>query len=257
MDKSHPRFMNKLENVEDQGFFYKKTSIPTQEGEFLWSQIREHTYTKTIEIGCALGIASLYICDALSGFESASHTIIDPYQSTEWKNIGIKNLKKFGFNSFKLIEEPSEIALPQLLRQKATYDFAFIDGWHTFDHTLVDFFYLNRLVGVGGMIVFDDARYSSVSRVLRYVAKYPNYTLVPDERFFHKPEGLRKQLLKMSIQGGYYVGKLFPSRIRRLFFSDDILSRHPINNLLLNRPRWAAFYKTDEDHRDFNWYEDF
>lgn len=256
MDKSHPRFIDKLESVEEQGFSYKKTSIPTPEGEFLSSQIREHNYTKTIEIGCALGISSLYICDALASFEDVSHTIVDPYQTAQWKSIGVNNLRKFEFNFFSLIEEPSEIALPQLLKEKATFDFAFIDGWHTFDHTLVDFFYLNRLIRVGGMIVFDDVKYPSVSRVIRYVAKYPNYTLVT-EKHGHKPTGLRQQLLKVSINGGHHVSKLLPSRIRRLFFSDSILSRHPINEMLLNRPRWVAFYKIEEDHRAFNWYEDF
>jgi predicted O-methyltransferase YrrM len=256
MDKSHPRFMDRLENGEAQGFSYKKTSIPTQEGEFLWSQVREHQYTTTLEIGCALGISSLYICDALSGFEEKSHTIIDPYQTTEWKSIGVMNLKKLGFNFFTLIEESSEIALPQLLKQEATFDFAFIDGWHTFDHTLIDFFYLNRLVRVGGMIVFDDVRYQSVSRVIRYVAKYPNYSIITDEHAL-QPEGKKARLLKMSIKGGYYLCKLFPSSIRHLFFSDNILSEHPINEVLLHRPRWIALYKTDEDHREFNWYEDF
>jgi len=248
--------MDKLENVEDKGFSYKKTSIPTPEGEFLWSQIREHNYTKTIEIGCALGMSSLYICDALSRFEEVSHTIIDPYQTTQWKSIGVNNLRKLGFHFFTLIEEPSEIALPRLVKEKLTFDFAFIDGWHTFDHTLVDFFYLNRLIRVGGMIVFDDTRYPSVSRVLRYVAKYPNYAIVKGKEE-QKLAGRKRRLLKLGIKGGYYVSKIFPSSLRPLFFSDLILSHHSVYEVLLRRPRWVAFYKTDEDRRDFNWYENF
>jgi len=35
-------------------------------------------------------------------------------------------------------------------------DFAFIDGAHTFDHVLVDFFYIDRMLNVGGIVAFDD-----------------------------------------------------------------------------------------------------
>jgi predicted O-methyltransferase YrrM len=256
MDKSHPRFAEQLEPVEEQGFSYKETSIPTPEGEFLWSQIRKHQYTNTIEVGCALGIASLYICDALSEFDEVSHTILDPYQSTQWQNIGICNLENIGFQNYTLIEKPSEIALPQLLDQQARFDFAFIDGWHTFDHTLLDFFYLNRLVRVGGMIVFDDVKYPSIARVLEYVAKYPHYTLVTDPQAM-KSEGKRFRLLKLSLRLGQYLCQVIPASLRRLFFSDMLLSQHPITEVLLHRPRWLAIYKTDEDQRGFDWYEDF
>lgn len=256
MDKSHPRFVEKLEKVEDPGLSYKETGIPTPEGEFLRSQIQEHAYAKTIEIGCALGIASLYICDALRGFEEKCHTIIDPYQTTQWKGIGVKNLKNIGFSDFTLIEERSEIALPRLLEEEATFDFAFIDGWHTFDHTLLDFFYLNRLIRVGGMIVFDDVKYPSVARVLRYVAKYPNYTLVTDPQAM-QPGGKMLRVLKLSIRLGRYLCRGVPASVRRLFFSDVLLSPHPITEILLRRPRWLAVRKTDDDHRGFDWYEEF
>jgi predicted O-methyltransferase YrrM len=256
MDKSHPRFIEKLEEVGELELSYKKTGIPTPEGEFLHSQIREHEYTHTIEIGCALGLASLYMCDALSACEDKAHTIIDPYQTTQWHSIGIKNLRKFGFEFFTLIEKPSEIALPQLLEQNASFDFAFIDGWHTFDHTLLDFFYLNRLIRVGGMIVFDDVRYPSVAQVLRYVAKYPNYVLVTDEACLVK-EGKRLRALKMAMRTGQQLCKVFPAGLRQFFFSNPLLSPHPIHYVLLRRPRWLALRKTAEDQRDFDWYEDF
>ena len=49
----------------------------------------------------------------------------------------------------------SYIALPKLLEKyKYNYfDFIFIDGFHTFDYTLVDFFFSNLLLKINGIIV--------------------------------------------------------------------------------------------------------
>jgi len=70
------------------------------------------------------------------------HTIIDAFQSTYFNNIGVGNLKKANLNIYDLIEAYTEIALPQLLSDVKKYDFCFIDGNHTFDRVLVDFFIL-------------------------------------------------------------------------------------------------------------------
>ncbi|MTI29215.1 class I SAM-dependent methyltransferase, partial [Xanthovirga aplysinae] len=114
----------------------------------------------------------------LENKKNVSHTIIDPYQTSDWKNIGITNLRKANIDFFELIEKPSEIALPQLLNEKRKYDFALIDGWHTFDHTLIDFFYLNRLINTGGIIVIDDVGLPSINKLMRYILNYPAYELI-------------------------------------------------------------------------------
>jgi len=33
-------------------------------------------------------------------------------------------------------------------------DFAFVDGWHTFDYTLIDFFYIDKILRSGGLVSF-------------------------------------------------------------------------------------------------------
>ena len=52
---------------------------------------------------------------------------------------------------------------------------AFIDGWHTFDHALIDFFYVNRMLDEGGIVMFDDANWPAITKLIRYVMKYPCY----------------------------------------------------------------------------------
>ena len=116
----------------------------------------------SIEIGCAYGISSIFICLALSEINGSnfSHTILDPYQyrDDKWCGIGMENIKRSGFSdNVQLLEKGSELALPELLANNQSYRFGFIDGWHTFDHCLMDFFYINKMLEVGGVICFDDA----------------------------------------------------------------------------------------------------
>jgi predicted O-methyltransferase YrrM len=248
MAGDYPRFRDALIPHKD----YQGESISGEEGEFLWTLIRENDFRKTIETGCALGISSLYICDALSQSRDPSHTIIDPNQTHEYSGIGMCNLQAHGINFFSLIEEPSELALPKLVERNEIFDLGFIDSWHTFDHALLDFFYLNRLVRVGGMIVFHDAIYPSISKLLRYLSKYPAYKIVLPRRKSLKPARLtfRQQLFYMLI----LVTGWIPERARRAVFSErvisgDIQARSPSNIVGLK--------KVADDMRNYDWYEPF
>ena len=55
----------------------------------------------------------------------------------------------------------------------------FIDGWHTFDYTLVDFFYADLMLEINGIICVDDICHKSVTKCIKYIrTNYPNYRLV-------------------------------------------------------------------------------
>jgi predicted O-methyltransferase YrrM len=244
---------DKLVDLTAERFSYEEMSISEDEGRFLKKAIIENGYKETIEIGCALGISSLYICDGLSETGcDCWHTIIDPNQKTTWKSIGIQNLKNAGHDRFTLIEAPSEIALPELLGKKKEFDLAFVDGWHTFDHVLLDFFYLNRLIRVGGMIVFDDASWPPISRALRYVAKYPNYELI--ESGGPTSVSRKHRAFKLGQNVCRIVGNVVPRKIRSRVLSDYVTDPLTIDDLTLHQ-RWAAFKKTAEDDRHWDWYE--
>ena len=156
------------------------SAIDPEEGEFLSSIIRgDPTIRRTLEVGCAYGLSSLYICAAIRGRAGASHTIIDPYQSTQWDGAGARQLEDAGIDFFNLVERKSEFALPRLLEHnEGQFDFVFVDGWHTFDHTLLDCFYASRLLRTGGVLAIDDVMFPSVKRVVRYLKNYPCYEQV-------------------------------------------------------------------------------
>jgi predicted O-methyltransferase YrrM len=147
------------------------------EGAFLQTIISELRPTTTLEIGLAYGVSTLYICEALSALDlPARHIVIDPFQRTQWKGIGLRNVTAAGFGPMiEFHEEFSELELPRLVACGEVIDFAFVDGWHTFDQVMVEFYYLNRLLRVGGVIVFDDANRRSVNRSIRHALTYPAY----------------------------------------------------------------------------------
>lgn len=153
--------------------------IDRDEGAFLHRIIAEDpAVVRTLEVGCAYGLSSLHICQALKGRAGAAHTIIDPFQNTQWDGVGVRHLEAEGFDFYRLVEQKSEFALPELLGRgegEGKYDFVFVDGWHTFDHTLLDCFYATRLLRVGGYLVIDDIVIPPVRRAADYVASYPCY----------------------------------------------------------------------------------
>ena len=67
--------------------------------------------------------------------------------------------------------------MPELLEDnEEKFDFIFIDGWHTFDYTLLDFFYADKLLRKGGIIIIDDAKHLGVAKCVRYIdTNYRNF----------------------------------------------------------------------------------
>jgi predicted O-methyltransferase YrrM len=228
------------------------SAIDKDEAEFIKKLVEKFNCKKTLEIGCAMGISSLVICDAIQENDrEAEHIIIDPFQSTDWQNVGINNLSKAGLSNYRLIENPSEFALPKLVQDGVKVDLAFIDGWHTFDHTLVDFFYINRLLKVGGVVVVDDVSMPSVKKVMRMIHTYPAYqylgSVVTNASGRTKVREAVKYILRPII-------KLLGKRLSAEIFDASVVRSDRSLNL---NTSVIAFQKIGEDNRPWNWFESF
>jgi len=143
-----------------------------------------------LEVGLAYGMSTLYILQAM-GLHGLGRLIgLDPAQhDATWRGGGLYNVKRAGFEDrYCFYEEPSQVVLPRLAAAGTRIQFAFIDGWHTFDHTLVDFFFIDGMLDVGGIIVIDDVGYPSIRRLCHFIlsnreyigfdfARYPSQTL--------------------------------------------------------------------------------
>ena len=223
-----------------------KAAIDPREGRFLYETIdSDPQIINTLEVGCAYGLSSLHICAALKKRPEASHVIIDPCQHTNFDGVGIKNLKEAGINFFHLLEMISEVALPSLIEEKeGKIDLIFVDGWHTFDHTLLDCFYATRLLRKGGYLIVDDVSIPGVERVIDYLKTYPCYKEY-GALDFSKPKSFKRHMLKLllsPIPKSVFKAILTPRTYRRIF-EDKSLSM-------------IALKKVKEDDRKWNWHDD-
>ncbi len=219
-------------------------NISRFEGDFLRNLIaNDPSITHTLEVGCAFALSALFICEALQDRPQAHHILVDPNQYSDYQGIGILNLERAGVDFYKLVEAPSEIALPDLLNEApGAFDLIFIDGLHSFDQVALDFYYANRLLRVGGYIVFDDCSYPSVTKVLTYALQYPAYS-------FHSQVKDTSQLKKLL----RFCSQLIP----RCAYT--YLLPQKLTNLYqrLRFTSMAAIQKTAEDDRNWDWFVDF
>ena len=86
----------------------------------------------------------------------------------------------------QVIEEPSYLALPRLVQAKERFELILIDGMHTFDYTLLDFFYADLLLAPNGVLVFDDKQMPAVGKVIDFILKNRSYRLVEPQNLITK-----------------------------------------------------------------------
>lgn len=168
-----------VRNAQGQTAPHDSSSVTFQAGGLLYEFVKKKKPARTIEIGLAYGLSSMFICQAHEENGDGTHTAIDPFQSEHYQSIGLLNLKKAGLDErVRFHEAPSETTLPQLLAEKQTFDFAFIDGSHLFDNAFIDFFYLDKMIGVGGYLAIDDIWMPAVRKVASYIRTNKPYRLV-------------------------------------------------------------------------------
>lgn len=211
--------------------------------EFLQNIIRQNKFTKSIEIGFAYGISTLAIAEQIVD-QKGTHLVIDKFQHKYWNGNGLDLIKQAGyFEHLQFIEEFSYIALPELLQKDLKFDFAYVDTTKLFDWVLVDFFYLDKLLDINGVVVFDDMTVPAIRKLVRYISQLPNYKIYdqfPENFLPSKLLSFAKILTKLPKSSKY-----IKSEIKK---SDFDLG---INTFCL------ALQKTGDDKRYYDWHVDF
>ena len=143
----------------------RSTSIKDNEAEFIYSFLKENGITETLETGFAYAKSAVFIIAATQ----SAHISIDPFQD-HYENIGLKNIKKLGFDKFlNFYNDYSHNVLPKLLAEKRQFNFIFIDGDHKFDGELVDFYYADLLLKEKGYILLHDTWMRSTRLLMKFI----------------------------------------------------------------------------------------
>lgn len=227
-------------------------NITPEEGEFIQGIIDETKPKMSLEIGLAYGVSALFICESLARIPGAHHIIIDPAQFDDryWKGIGLHNLKAAGHGEMiEFYNLPSHIALPKLESEGCQVEFAFVDGAHQFDYVLVDFFCLDKILKVGGIVVFDDVWMPSIQKVCHYVATNRSYKIF---RYLPRIPGKndiswKRRLFKKVANSFDVLGRAF----RPEYVEPEIFSSLGLFN------RCVAFQKVAADNRPWDFHRNF
>jgi predicted O-methyltransferase YrrM len=230
--------------VDGNGAVKVRGAISSVEGEFLQRLVCQLDPTVSIEVGLAYGISALFICDALKVRNGTQHIAIDPNQHGKWDGIGIANVRRAGYADIvQLIEAPSYRVLPELERSGKRVGFAFIDGWHTFDFTLVDFFFIDRMLNIGGVVAFDDASWPAIRKVCRFVKTNLAYSVL----------GIAEPDPKPSLKGRISEHLLRGTPFRKLLRAEIVA---PDRSVGLGG-HCIAFRKDADDSRRWDHFVDF
>jgi predicted O-methyltransferase YrrM len=170
---------------------YRQRAVETADGETiplhseitavmldaLHRQVAALAPDNAVEVGLANGLSALGILSAMETTGRGHLTSIDPKQSEVWRGAGLTGIERAGLGGrHTLVEDYDYNALPMLLNGGLRVQFAYIDGWHTFDYTLLDFFYADKMLDVGGVVAFNDCGLPAVRKVLRFVATHRSYS---------------------------------------------------------------------------------
>jgi predicted O-methyltransferase YrrM len=169
-----------VDDADGNAVHLRPHSIERAQGEALRDLAIAEGAERTIEVGLALGMSALFLCQAVLP-RGGRHVAIDPFQAESWNGAGLRTLREAGVEELvEVIEEESQLALPRLVADGREFDLAFVDGDHRFEGVFLDLYFMTRLVRPGGMVVVDDMWMPAVRTAVAYVEKNLGLTLEPD-----------------------------------------------------------------------------
>ena len=168
--------------TRDRADDFDTVTFPERDCDALRDLLIAEGVETVVEVGLAYGSSALAIGEALVavGAGRPLHVIIDPFQATDWSNVGWQLLRSAGLETIaRLLLQPSSMALPQLIAEGLAADAAFIDGSHRFHEVFVDLYFLRKIVRPGGIIVLDDHWWPSVRTAEHYFEVNMGWQVVP------------------------------------------------------------------------------
>ncbi len=214
------------------------------QGLFLQKIFTEIKPQNSLEVGFAYGISTLFILEMHQKVSDATgkHLVIEPI---DWGPAALHNIEKEGLSKYLILKRDySDRVLSELYHSDYKIQFAYIDTTKLFDKIMIDFYFIDKMLSVGGVVIFDDCGggWPGVQRAVRFVNTMPHYQF---HAGFEKLESSFKKKAAFSILKK--AVKLLPFKIKAFstfnFKTDEELG------LDYN---CVAFKKTGPDQRSWD-----
>jgi methyltransferase family protein len=133
---------------------------------------RVHSDMKTLETGS--GISTIVFAN-----KGARHTCIAPDVEQVALIQHYCAQHAIATHNLEFMLETSENALPKLPQQEV-YDLALIDGRHGFPNPIIDWYYIARVLKIGGLVVIDDLHIWTCELLVNFLRAEPDWALVEE-----------------------------------------------------------------------------
>lgn len=183
--------LTKLKEIVRSGSYQDSFGVRTIEAnvllneiDFLYDIVSQNGFTQCLDIGVATGVSYAAMAAAIDAGASPGVLYgVDPYQVTRFQESAVRLCALLDLPCHGVIAEKTLYATAKIRSivsdlNRPELDFAFIDGWHAFDTTLVDFLLVDDMLRDGGVIAFHDCYYPSKLKVIRFALRHRDYELM-------------------------------------------------------------------------------
>ena len=225
---------------------HSNTSL--NQGYFLQEMFDLIKPKKSIEVGFAYGISSMFILEKHREVHSTegAHIVIEP--DNYWGGAAEFNIDLEGLLPYLDVRRDfSDKVLAKLFLENLRIQYAYIDTTKKFDAIMQDFYMINKMMDVGGVVILDDCGGScpGVQRAARFINTLPYYKVVG--AFEKNSISFKKQMANKIVS---LIISLIPFK-NRIYEGMDFSTNAQLG---LNYS-CIAFKKIAEDLRGWNWDE--
>jgi SPOR domain/Methyltransferase domain/PilZ domain len=125
----------------------------------------------TLETGCGLST----VCFAIIGSE---HICLSPFPREHDRIREYCRKHQISTERIRFLPMKSHVVLPSLDIGGRKLDFALIDGAHAFPEPILDYYYVNKHLKVGGLLAIDDLNITGIGILHKFLMTEPAYELV-------------------------------------------------------------------------------
>ena len=223
---------------------HSNTSL--EQGLFLQEMFDLVKPLQSLEVGFAYGISSMFILEKHKELNSkvGAHIVIEP--DYYWGGAAEYNIEKENLSQYIQIKRDfSDKVMAGLFLENVRVQFAYVDTTKQFDIIMHDFFMLDKILDIGGIIVFDDCggSWPGVQRAVRFINTLPHYDKIGAHS---KIMMTKKRRIANSVIS--FLIKLIPFK-NKIYEGIDFST----NSQLGLDYCCIAFKKKDEDKRAWNW----